>query len=594
MANKRDKGFYHSLSRKELQSLCKKYGLPANRSSSDMGKSVASYLETQRLGSMTTTERSDEIQESGIPLALKPPFRNADKDFYGLISCPADSFNGGNYPQSVKCNAFGCCAGDKFYHKDGYGVGSTFFQQTPQPQFVTQYNDNGSRNNEFPTTFFNRNCLTLTRDGRMNDMPQTEHKDTNVGACSNEAAFCSSINTPTLSPSFQFHVSSEEGINLYVDLNSNPSEWVEKLKGEVSICQEMSHSKSQSFHKELGCFGESSKPVKDSFQLNVDAEKIKDSNIHSGLPPSLIIKENDALQLDHLDGDDDGPLDSTVMTSRAEAVEVSQLLEGHQGLSSFKALPDFQDEVNYSGVSSAKDGCLITLDSNINSPQEMLASDGLLNISDGPLNLLTVKHQNSNLENEICDNSALHKGSNLVSSGEIGPGCLSDGSLQMPMPMPKDVVHQKNKLHPPRGNGQFVNLVDPKHNIYADPGGLVGSTGLDQETYRNQLPILVEEQDRSKIINWGESLECSHNELFENCGMLDNVDSNGLGKKGAYVSGDQNNCSMLDSKVLRSAKHLSRKVLPRRSMRLVSKVTSIFAEQFLSDNNKMFHQKSGQ
>ncbi|TYG99043.1 hypothetical protein ES288_A10G165200v1 [Gossypium darwinii] len=539
MANKRDKGFYHSLSRKELQSLCKKYGLPANRSSSDMGKSVASYLETQRLGSMTTTERSDEIQESGIPLALKPPFRNADKDFYGLISCPADSFNGGNYPQSVKCNAFGCCAGDKFYHKDGYGVGSTFFQQTPQPQFVTQYNDNGSRNNEFPTTFFNRNCLTLTRDGRMNDMPQTEHKDTNVGACSNEAAFCSSINTPTLSPSFQFH--------------------------------EMSHSKSQSFHKELGCFGESSKPVKDSFQLNVDAEKIKDSNIQSGLPPSLIIKENDALQLDHLDGDDDGPLDSTVMTSRAEAVEVSQLLEGHQGLSSFKALPDFQDEVNYSGVSSAKDGCLITLDSNINSPQEMLASDGLLNISDGPLNLLTVKHQNSNLENEICDNSALHKGSNLVSSGEIGPGCLSDGSLQMPMPMPKDVVHQKNKLHPPRGNGQFVNLVDPKHNIYADPGGLVGSTGLDQETYRNQLPILVEEQDRSKIINWGESLECSHNELFENCGMLDNVDSNGLGKKGAYVSGDQNNCSMLDSKVLRSAKHLSRKVLPRRSMRLVSK-----------------------
>ncbi|MBA0817683.1 hypothetical protein Gohar_022278, partial [Gossypium harknessii] len=257
-------------------------------------------MQTQRLGSMTTTERSDEIQESGIPLALKPPFRNADKDFYGLISCPADSFNGGNYPQAVKCNAFGCCAGDKFYHKDGYGVGSTFFQQTPQPQFVTQYNDNGSRNDEFPTTFFNRNCLTLTRDGRMNDMPQTEHKDTNVGACSNEAAFCSSINTPTLSP-FQFHVSSEEGINLYVDLNSNPSDWVEKLKGEVSICQEMYHSKSQSFHKEHGCFGESSKPVKDSFQLNVDAEKIKDSHIHSGLPPSLIIKENDALQLDHLD-----------------------------------------------------------------------------------------------------------------------------------------------------------------------------------------------------------------------------------------------------------------------------------------------------
>lgn len=45
MANKEDEGFYHSLSRKELQSLCKKYGLPANRSSSDMAKSLAPYLE---------------------------------------------------------------------------------------------------------------------------------------------------------------------------------------------------------------------------------------------------------------------------------------------------------------------------------------------------------------------------------------------------------------------------------------------------------------------------------------------------------------------------------------------------------------------
>ena len=45
MENKEDEGFYHSLSRKELQSWCKKYGLPANRSSLDMAKSLASYLE---------------------------------------------------------------------------------------------------------------------------------------------------------------------------------------------------------------------------------------------------------------------------------------------------------------------------------------------------------------------------------------------------------------------------------------------------------------------------------------------------------------------------------------------------------------------
>ena len=65
---------------------------------------------------------------------------------------------------------------------------------------------------------------------------------------------------------------------------------------------------------------------------------------------------------------------------------------------------------------------------------------------------------------------------------------------------------------------------------------------------------------------------CSQDELFENSGGLDKVESNGLGKKRAYIDGDQNDCSMLDAKILRSTKHLIRKVLPRRSMRLVSKV----------------------
>ncbi|KAK6279433.1 hypothetical protein POUND7_019700 [Theobroma cacao] len=77
---------------------------------------------------------------------------------------------------------------------------------------------------------------------------------------------------------------------------------------------------------------------------------------------------------------------------------------------------------------------------------------------------------------------------------------------------------------------------------------------------------------RSKIINGGESSECSQDELFEKIGGgLDKVESNGLGKKRTYIDGDQNDCSMLDAKILRSTKHLIRKVLPRRSMRLVSK-----------------------
>lgn len=45
MVRKKDVDFYCGFSRKELQSLCKKYNLPANRSSSDMAESLASFFE---------------------------------------------------------------------------------------------------------------------------------------------------------------------------------------------------------------------------------------------------------------------------------------------------------------------------------------------------------------------------------------------------------------------------------------------------------------------------------------------------------------------------------------------------------------------
>ncbi|KAK8362527.1 hypothetical protein V6Z11_A03G110200 [Gossypium hirsutum] len=534
MENKEDEGFFHSLSRKELQSLCKKYGLPAKRSHSDMAKSLASYLENQRLVSMTSGERFYGIQEAGNPLSLKlqlqpgaslNTLRDAGKDHYGLISCPLDRCNGGNYSQAVQYNALGCCTGDKFYHKDGGGGDSILFQRRPHSHFVSQYDDSGFKNKEFQTISSSRDCLSLSRDGRLNDMPQIGHEDTD------------------------FHVSSEEGINLYVDLNSNPSEWIEKLKSEVSISQDMSHCKSKTFPKELGRFGESSKQMERSFQLNVDTGEMKDDFIHSGLPPNLIIKETSSLQFDHPDRDN-GSFGSAVMIPCGRAVDLSEHLEGDRGLTLVRAHPDSQEQIISAIAPCAKDGWLVAPNSNINSPREKLGGDGALNISNGPLSLLRK-------ENEICENCTLQSSCHLVSSGRIIPGCQPDGSLLMQKP--EDVVPQKDALHSPGDNGEFVDLVDPKHKFYADQGGLAGSTDLNQETFRTRLPTLVEEQDKSKINNWGESSE-----------GLDNVESNGLSKKRACIDGDKNDCSLLDAKILRSTKHLI-KVLPRRSTRLVSK-----------------------
>uniref|UniRef100_M4CTA6 SAP domain-containing protein n=1 Tax=Brassica campestris TaxID=3711 RepID=M4CTA6_BRACM len=56
MVRKKDVDFYCGFSRKELQSLCKKYNLPANRSSSDMAESLASFFE-ERNGGLKLNEK---------------------------------------------------------------------------------------------------------------------------------------------------------------------------------------------------------------------------------------------------------------------------------------------------------------------------------------------------------------------------------------------------------------------------------------------------------------------------------------------------------------------------------------------------------
>lgn len=48
MSIEEGEAFYRSLSRKELQSLCKKYGLPARKSSSEMAGSLFSFFQVMQ------------------------------------------------------------------------------------------------------------------------------------------------------------------------------------------------------------------------------------------------------------------------------------------------------------------------------------------------------------------------------------------------------------------------------------------------------------------------------------------------------------------------------------------------------------------
>jgi hypothetical protein len=86
MVRKEDVDFYCGFSRKELQSLCKKYNLPANRSSSDMAESLASYFEKNNLNPVSFGVPGN--QDSSATTSRAPAIRtwNVKRGFGEFIS----------------------------------------------------------------------------------------------------------------------------------------------------------------------------------------------------------------------------------------------------------------------------------------------------------------------------------------------------------------------------------------------------------------------------------------------------------------------------------------------------------------------------
>lgn len=189
---------YHNFSRKDLQGLCKKYGLPANKSNSEMATSLILYLEKKNLNSRPIWEAT---KSDPFPLELPAGTR---------ISPTGD----------------------------------------PRKDFRGTMSRRGSGNDQFYRAV-QQNHLDNCKDPATSDKV---HKDSNGGAGLPENTI-SYVVRPAVqapSPSFQFDVTSENGIQLYVDLNSSPSDWVESLKDGVHICQDTNKLESPSFHHELG------------------------------------------------------------------------------------------------------------------------------------------------------------------------------------------------------------------------------------------------------------------------------------------------------------------------------------------------------
>ncbi|KAF2322122.1 hypothetical protein GH714_007011 [Hevea brasiliensis] len=404
MSIKEGQEFYRSLSRKELQSLCKKYGLPARKSSSEMAESLFSFFQEAIGGSI-------------------------------------DHFQGSSLSQTILQSA-----GGGVIHK------------------------------EPPSSL----------SGRLEDTPQFH--------CGHIKCVCPIKNVSSartyrkVSPSFEFYVSSEEGIKLCVDLNSSPLDWIKDYKNQVSLCKNADSATSLSLHQELGCIGESDNTqIKGSFPHSVNPGEIEDGRVQAETSLSLVMENN--IEIDHPDG---GNQSSMILPTRPCSVEGLECLGEEQGPISSKTSSGVQNQIISNAESCAKNGCSAILDSDIiNVPTEKTACNFAFNsISDGSVDLIAIEHQNSKHDDEICQTLTRQNNSDIENNCIVFPGCLASCSAEMQLSEAGN--YHKDTSSSPNKNGEFLRLDDSRDNAVNEQAAL--ATSSENDHCGNHLPTCSEEQ----------------------------------------------------------------------------------------------------
>ncbi|XP_022979828.1 uncharacterized protein LOC111479409 isoform X3 [Cucurbita maxima] len=196
--------------------------------------------------------------------------------------------------------------------------------------------------------------------------------------------------SPEVFPSaIEFYVWSDEGINLFVDLNSSPLDWTERLKNEVYICESIYRDKC--LQQNL-CWFKGHKEFAKSFQWNNHPGLLKDDYLQKEAPSSSNLMTDNCMVTDQLD----------------EANGSNQKLAGSE-------------------ICTEEDNREMNLDNDMNNAlrKTEISDPG----SGGPSSLSTSDHQN--LISEICETSTLQNSCRILNLSVDNPGSLAAGSMDM-------------------------------------------------------------------------------------------------------------------------------------------------------------------
>uniref|UniRef100_A0ACD5XUA1 Uncharacterized protein n=1 Tax=Avena sativa TaxID=4498 RepID=A0ACD5XUA1_AVESA len=263
-----------SLSHQNLQSLCKQYNIPANKNHSQLARSLAMLLEKEKLNSgpqmgkmngstlaspVTSTATLPNMKEasrcgqdnhkrdtySDRDDVDRPPVKHrkvsrkqADKtltsDFGTRTSLPPVSVN------NEKVDCFTSCSGQGIAHNTTSQTADGIATSLTDPKLKT--------GNHVSAAPVNDTIAFIASHPVPNGVvsESRSHKKVGANGIDKGNGSCNEIPAKKKSP-FQLFVMSDEGIDLCVDLDSTPGDWIDDFKGGVSIPPSIHPSETEMF-----------------------------------------------------------------------------------------------------------------------------------------------------------------------------------------------------------------------------------------------------------------------------------------------------------------------------------------------------------
>lgn len=255
-----------------------------------------------------------------------------------------------------------------------------------------------------------------------------------------------------LASSCEFHVGSDHGIQLIVDLNSNPSEWMRKLENEVHKCRDLQNymSRTGSFHQELGRLGD----------------------VYKRREGPLLWFQGSGREFEHknLETKEGGHVEGEHSKLSVDLERVEDMKQDQE--------PSFK-QLGLSDVDAENQ----TVSSSVSCPEEETMNVDF-DVPDA---------QEGTARSENWENLNQKNGGGPVSStSQVFPGSMESGSVKTQLSI---VCPQQSASCVPQENEGLMDVVNRQHsNVDVQCGRSLNSTHLNCETSGNQQPLASAEE----------------------------------------------------------------------------------------------------